>query len=75
MVKVDPDEMLTVTQAARERGTTRQAINHLIRNGKLPVVDIAGRKFIARRVLNEFTPDKGGRPPKEATAKKRKATT
>lgn len=69
MVKVDPDELLTVTQAANERGTTRQAINYLIRNGKLPVVDIAGRRFIARRALNEFTPDKGGRPPKP-TAKK-----
>ncbi len=59
---INPDEMLTVTQAAEERGTTRQAINYLVRQGKLETVEIAGRRFIARKVLAEYTPDPGGRP-------------
>jgi hypothetical protein len=61
---IDPDELLTVTQAAAERGTTRQAINYLIRHGKLEVVEIAGKRFISRRILASFIPALGGRPPK-----------
>ena len=46
MGKIDPNDLLTVTQAAEIRGVTRQAINHLIREGKLASVEIAGRRFI-----------------------------
>ncbi len=60
---INPDELLTVAQAADERGTTRQAINYLVRQGKLETVDIAGRRFITRKALAEYTPDPGGRPP------------
>lgn len=63
---IDPDELLTVAQAAAERGTTRQAINYLIRHGKLQPVEIAGRRFISRQALAAFTPDTGGRPRKTA---------
>jgi hypothetical protein len=59
---INPDELLTVTQAADERGTTRQAINYLVRQGKLLTVEIAGRRFITRKALAEYTPDPGGRP-------------
>jgi hypothetical protein len=33
-----------------------------VRQGKLETVEIAGRRFIARKVLAEYTPDPGGRP-------------
>lgn len=71
MVKVDPEDLLTVAQAAESRGVTRQAINHLIREGKLPVVEIAGRRFVKRSDLDAFTPDKGGRPPSTKKRSKR----
>jgi hypothetical protein len=61
---IDPAELLTVSQAAAESGKTRQAINYLIRQGKLQIVEIAGKRFISRRVLTAFTPDHGGRPTK-----------
>jgi hypothetical protein len=61
---IDPDELLTVTQAAAERGKTRQSINYLIRQGKLEVVEIAGKRFISRRTLAAFAPGTGGRPRK-----------
>ena len=64
MAKIDPNELITVTQAAAVRNVTRQAINHLIREGKLPVVEIAGRRFVKRRDVEAFEPDKGGRPPR-----------
>ncbi len=69
---INPDELLTVAQAADERGTTRQAINYLVRQGKLATVEIAGRRFVTRKVLAEYTPDPGGRPANGA-AKKAKA--
>ena len=68
MVRIDTEELLTVSQAADERGTTRQAINYLIRQGKLATVEIAGRRFVSRRELSTFTPDRGGRPPKQGKA-------
>ncbi len=61
---INPDELLTVAQAAEERGRTRQAINYLVRQGKLETIEIAGRRFIARQALAEYVPDAGGRPPK-----------
>lgn len=39
-----------------------QAINHLIREGKLPTVEIAGKRFVTRSDIMSFEPDKGGRP-------------
>ena len=65
---INPDDLLTVAQAAQERGTTRQAINYLVRQGKLETVEIAGRRFVSRKALAEYVPDPGGRPPKQATA-------
>lgn len=59
---IDPAELLTVAQAAAERGTTRQAINYLIRHGRLETVDIAGKRFISRQALAAFTPGHAGRP-------------
>jgi excisionase family DNA binding protein len=64
MTKIDTEDLLTVSQAAEERGVSRQAINHLIRQGKLKAVEIAGKNFISRKALSEFEPDKGGRPSK-----------
>lgn len=76
---INPSELLTVTQAADERGTTRQAINYLVRQGRLETVEIAGKRFISRNVLAKFKPEPSGRPPgKSSTANKaaaEKATT
>lgn len=69
MTKVDTEDLLTVAQAAEEQSVSRQAINHLIRQGKLPVVEIAGKRFVSRKVLKTFEPDKGGRPPKAKESK------
>ena len=51
------------TDLARERGTTRQAVYIAIKQGRLPFVPIAGRKWIpADAAANWFpTPHGGGR--------------
>ncbi len=78
MTKIDPADLLTMTQAAERRGTTRQAVSYLVRQGKLEAVDVAGRQFVRRADVDSFTPDTGGRPPKvkaeDATATKRTTT-
>jgi excisionase family DNA binding protein len=54
------DELLTVTQAAEIRGTSRIAIHELITRGRLKAVEIAGRKFIRRSELEAFEKQKPG---------------
>jgi excisionase family DNA binding protein len=71
MVKIDPNELLTVAQAAAVRGVTRQAINYLIREGKLPSIEIAGRRFVKTADVESFVPDKGGRPVEDKTSSKK----
>jgi hypothetical protein len=71
---IDPSELLTVTQAADERGTSRQAINYLIRQGRIETVEIAGRRFISRSVLASFKPEPGGRPPGKVPTANKAAT-
>jgi excisionase family DNA binding protein len=65
MRRVDPDELLTVTQAAKVRNVTRQAIDFLIRKGQIEVIEIAGKRFIRRSALSTYKPKPGGRPPKD----------
>ncbi len=71
---INPSELLTVTQAADERGTSRQAINYLVRQGRLEVVEIAGKRFISRTALASFKPEPGGRPPGKSSAANKAAT-
>jgi hypothetical protein len=68
--KINPDELLSVSQAAEVRGTSRQAINYLVRLGKLPTIYIAGKRFITRQALEAYTPDPGGRPSKPTNGTK-----
>lgn len=62
MKKIDPEELLSVADAAKLRGVSRQAINHLIRQNKIGFIQIGRNRFILRQSLESFTPDKGGRP-------------
>lgn len=64
MESINPDELVTVAQAAALRGITRQGIHHLITEGKLKTVEIAGKRFLNRSEVLQFRPDKGGRPAK-----------
>jgi hypothetical protein len=70
MVKIDPKDLLTVAQAAELRRVSRQAINHLIRQDKINVVEIAGVRFIKRSEIENFIPDLGGRPSDKKGVKK-----
>ncbi len=66
------DDLITPAEAARLRGVTRSAITHLMKRGRLRVVEVGGRSFLDRSEVEGFTPEITGRPPKspsEITAK------
>ncbi len=67
-------DYLTVSQAAKKRGVSRQAILHLITEGKLQATRIGRNWLIHKRDLAAYTPDPGGRPPAKRTKKSPKAS-
>jgi len=69
-MKIDPDELLTVGEAAELRGVTHQSISYLVKMGRVRTIAIRGRTYIYRKDIEEFTRSKPGPQPK-ATAKKR----
>ena len=65
---LQPD-LITVTQAAKDLGTTRGAIHHHRLTGRLPSITIDGRYLIPRESVEAL------RREREATADRAKATT
>lgn len=64
-MNIDLKDLITQKEAAEIRGVTIQAINFLMRRGKLRTVEIAGKKFLLRSEVERYTPDPGGRPAKQ----------
>lgn len=63
-------DLITVTEAAKLRGVTQQAISDLIKRGRIHPVEIAGKRLLRRSEVTKFKPEKGGRPPKKQATKK-----
>jgi len=64
LIPEDLDDWISQSEAARLRGTTRQAIAHLVDRGRLSVVDVAGRRLVRRSDVMAFDPLPAGRKPK-----------
>jgi predicted site-specific integrase-resolvase len=71
-MKIDPDELVTQTQAAEIRGVSVQAIGRLIKRGKLKTVTIGKRRSLLRSEVIKFAPSRAGRPKKKRVATKSK---
>jgi excisionase family DNA binding protein len=56
LAQVGDEKLLTVTEAARLRGTTTHAIRELIHRKRLPATEIAGRYFVTLSDLRAFEP-------------------
>ena len=61
------EDLITQAEAARLRNVSREAIYGLVARGKLNVVEIGGQKFVRRSEVENYTPEIGGRPPKDTT--------
>jgi len=66
-MKIDPNDLITQTEAARIRGVTHEAIRYLVRKGRFTVVKIGGRVFLSRSEVEAFKPSVGGRPKAKQT--------
>jgi hypothetical protein len=51
------DELLSISEAARESGTSRQAIHDAINRGALEAVESGSYRFVLRRSLRSYKPD------------------
>jgi len=58
------DEFLTQAEAARIRGVSRQAINLLIKKGKVQGYSIGGVVFVEKSEILKYKAKKAGRPKK-----------
>lgn len=66
-------DLITQLEAAELKGCSLQAINNLVRRGRLKGYEKYGRVLVSRSEVVGFEPSKGGRPPqaeKRATGKK-----
>jgi excisionase family DNA binding protein len=57
----DVAELISISQAARLRGVSPQAIDDLIRRGRLSAIEVAGRRLLRRKDVERFRPELGGR--------------
>lgn len=66
----DPQDWISMTEAARLRGVSRNAIVNLVGRNKLNSYEIGGRKLVNKSEVLAFQPMPIGRPPKKTRAKK-----
>jgi excisionase family DNA binding protein len=57
---VDMSDLISQSEAARLRGVTRNAINYLVREGRLSTAEVGGRTFVYRSEVEAFQPGKPG---------------
>lgn len=57
----DLSELVSISEAARLRGVSPQAIDRLLMRGRLTAVEIGGRRFLRRPEVVNFKPETGGR--------------
>lgn len=58
------DEWISQAEAARIRGVSRQAVARLIKRQRIATLKIGGRLLVKRKDIEQFKPEKAGRPPK-----------
>lgn len=68
-MKIDLSELVSQGEAAKMRGVTTQAINKLMKRGRLTVIEVSGKKFLLRKEVEAFEPNITGRPRKDSAAK------
>jgi excisionase family DNA binding protein len=68
-------QLISQSEAARLRGCTRQAIQKLIKRGRLNTTEVGGRLFVNKDEVLRFEADLGGRPLGSKDKKKRRPKT
>jgi excisionase family DNA binding protein len=71
-VKTDTVDLITQAEASRIRGVSREAIYDLVARGKLSVVEIGGQKFLRRSEVENYKPQRAGRPARKVKGAKKR---
>jgi len=71
-MRIDSDDMITQSEAARIRGVTHEAIRSLVKRGRFNVFKIGGKTFLSKREVERFKPSIGGRPRMKKPSKTKK---
>lgn len=62
--KISTSDWITQSEASRLRGVSRQAINKLVKAGKVRTLLMAGVLLVHKQDIKEFEAGKAGRPKK-----------
>jgi excisionase family DNA binding protein len=57
-----PSDWISLSEAARLRGVSRQAISKLVKKGRLKSIVIGGHVLVNRIDVEGFEPQEAGRP-------------
>lgn len=60
--KISTADWITQSEASRLRGVSRQAINKLVKAGKVRTLEMAGVVLVHKLDIEEFQAGKAGRP-------------
>jgi helix-turn-helix protein len=71
-MSVKLQDVISQKEAAEIRGVSIQAIDYLIKTGRLKGVKVGGKTFVLRKEVEEFQPKRTGRPKKKPTDRTRK---
>jgi deoxyhypusine synthase len=69
--KIDIENLISLTSAAKRRGVSRQFIESLVKRGKLNAVVIDGHPFVYAQDVDTYESESAGRPRKTETKKNR----
>ena len=72
-MKFNPKELVSQKTAAEMRGVTKQAIEGLIKRGKLKPVMIDGHAFLLKKDVEDYEPSVGGRPKSTKKSRSKKS--
>lgn len=62
MNKISTEEWITQSEAARVRGVSRQAINNLIKKGRIKTIKVSSVILVDKKDIENFESLKSGRP-------------
>jgi hypothetical protein len=65
-IEFDPDDWITLAEAARIRKTSRQAISKLVKRGRLETLRLSGHIFVKKASVLLFVEEVPGRKRKDS---------
>lgn len=63
--EIDPEDWITLAEAARLRNTSRQAISNLVKRKRLETLKIGGHIFVNKSAVRSFLEAPPGRKAKK----------